>query len=99
VYTVAGLLGTWLLLIDLEHIQLLPSLFAMATETQRPAAVPAGHDVATKHIEEHAAAAALFVGKHGDGPQSRTGLEFLDSNHRLSSAGEFRSSRIPAGPL
>ena len=64
----------------------------MALETQRPADWPTGAAAATKHLEGQAADAALYAGKQGEGSQSKTGHEFLDSKHRLSSAGEFRRS-------
>jgi hypothetical protein len=41
-------------------------------------------------LEDQAAIAALYVTKY-DG-QTKDGQEFLDSNQRLSSAGEFFSS-------
>ncbi|KIN03813.1 hypothetical protein OIDMADRAFT_102200 [Oidiodendron maius Zn] len=63
----------------------------MALQTQRPADVPGGHDATTRHLEEQAAVAALYVTKQGEGSQAKTGQEFLDSNHRLSSAGAATS--------
>ena len=77
---------------DPDHLQVLLPLLIMALETQRPADVPGGHDATTRHLEEQAAVAALYVTKQGEGSQAKTGQEFLDSNHRLSSAGEFRTS-------
>jgi hypothetical protein len=64
----------------------------MALETQRPAAVPTGPGAVDKHLDEQAATAALYIKRHDEASQPKTGHEFLDSSHRLSSAGEFRAS-------
>ena len=67
----------------------------MALETQRQPALPMGSDAGNKHLEAQAASTALYM---KGGSQSKTGHEFLDSNHRLSSAGEFRASASPEPP-
>jgi hypothetical protein len=74
----------------------------MAVDNQAPtAAVPTGpienvnvrkpHTSSNK-LKDQAATAALYVAKHDEGSNSKSGYEFLDKNHKLSSAGEFLTS-------
>jgi hypothetical protein len=68
----------------------------MALETQHPAPAPTVPDKSPAQLEDQAAIAALYVKRHDEATQTSTGHEFLDSNHRLSAAGEFSASEIRA---
>jgi hypothetical protein len=68
----------------------------MALETQSPAPVPTAPNKSPTQLEDQAAIAALYIKSHDEATQIRTGHEFLDSNHKLSAAGEFSASKIRA---
>lgn len=66
-----------------------------ALQTQRATALPTGPDASSKHLEDQAAAAALYVKRQDEAAQPRAGQEYLDSNYKLSAAGESTRSRKP----